>query len=236
MRIEVVRRENADSTPYLQSIEYTPKDKNETVAFALDMINKGGYKDTDGRDAAPIKWEHSCLQKKCGACAMVINGVPRLACGARLREFEKQGTVRLEPLKKFPVIADLWVNRQVMFDALLKLGTWLESDAVMTEKNENTAYDASRCLQCGCCLEVCPNFYAGGEFYGMAACVPASRVIAELKGNTQQSLKQGYDKHIFEGCGKSLSCKNICPAGIETDRLLARSNMASVWKRLLRLK
>ena len=43
-----------------------------------------------------------------------------------------------------------------------------------------------------------------------------------------------YNKYIFEGCGKSLACRNICPAGLDIDRLLARSNAVSLWKRLVR--
>ena len=232
VRLEILRRVNAQSEPYLQVIEYTPKSKNDTVAFALSEINKGGYRDESGAEVSRIMWEHSCLQKKCGACAMVINGTPGLACGARLSEINKNGVIRIEPLRKFPVTADLMVDRQVMLDNLLKLEAWLQTQVKINERQAELAYDASRCLQCGCCLEVCPNFYAGGEFYGMAAGVPAARLIAELAPADGKALKRGYDKHIFEGCGKSLSCKSICPAGIETDRMLARSNAAAVWKRI----
>ncbi|MGB4942290.1 MAG: succinate dehydrogenase, partial [Blautia wexlerae] len=40
-----------------------------------------------------------------------------------------------------------------------------------------------------------------------------------------------YRKHYFEGCGKSLSCQNICPAGIPVEELMVRSNAAAVWKK-----
>ena len=35
----------------------------------------------------------------------------------------------------------------------------------------------------------------------------------------------------FEGCGKSLACQDICPAGIPVEELMSRSNAAAVWKR-----
>ena len=50
VRLEILRRVNAQSEPYLQVIEYTPKSKNDTVAFALSEINKGGYRDESGAE------------------------------------------------------------------------------------------------------------------------------------------------------------------------------------------
>ena len=66
--------------------------------------------DIDGIPVGEIAWECSCLQKKCGACAMRINGVPRLACDTKIGDL-KSKTVTLEPLKKFPVVRDLIVDR-----------------------------------------------------------------------------------------------------------------------------
>ena len=234
VRLEILRRVNAQSEPYLQVIEYTPKSKNDTVAFALSEINKGGYRDESGAEVSRIMWEHSCLQKKCGACAMVINGTPGLACGARLSEINKNGVIRIEPLRKFPVISDLTVDRSVMFKNLRDISLWLDEELSADEKSVDTAYDASRCLQCGCCLEVCPNFYAGGKFYGMAAGIPASKLLAQLDKGKRKALAKQYDKHFYSGCGKSLSCKDICPAGIETDALMVNSNALAVFKRLFK--
>ena len=38
-----------------------------------------------------------------------------------------------------------------------------------------------------------------------------------------------YKKKYFEGCGKSLSCHDICPIGLPVEELLVRSNAAAVW-------
>ncbi len=222
---EVTRRKSAQDKPYTQTVTIEAQDT--TVAEALDIINAGELADD------PITWESSCRQKKCGACAMLINGRPRLACDTRLSEFPK-GVIKLAPLKKFPVVRDLEVDRSVLFNDLLTLGSWLEGNAQSGETD--TAYDASRCLQCGCCLEVCPNFYAGGEFYGSAALAPASRLIAQMPDEERKRLSDAYNGHFYKGCGKSLSCRDICPAGIDTERLMVRSNAVAVWKRKFRGK
>ena len=174
------------------------------------------------------------MQKKCGACAMVIDGVPRLACGARLAEFEKKGYVRIEPLRKFPPVADLIVDRQPIFDALTKMKVWAESDISPHDDTDELAYEASRCLQCGCCLEVCPNFFAGegARFFGMSAAVPASRLLEQLSSSDRREIAKAYRKGVYEGCGKLLACRGICPAGIDIERLLVNSNAAAVWKGL----
>ena len=36
-------------------------------------------------------------------------------------------------------------------------------------------------------------------------------------------------RNYFEGCGKSLSCHDICPIGLPVEELLVRSNAAAVW-------
>lgn len=233
--LEIVRRKNAGEPPYTQIIEYSDSDENATVATALTNINNSGeYKDINGAAVSHIYWECSCLQKKCGACAMVINSVPRLACDAKLSELGSR--VRIEPLRKFPVIADLMADRTQMLENLKKMRLWLNEQSKTDELSNDIAYEASRCLQCGCCLEVCPNFFCGSDFFGAAAMTPVSRIIAAAPESQKKELFKEYREHFFEGCGKSLACRNICPAGIDIDGLLVNSNSAAIWKRKRRKK
>ena len=228
--LEIERRKPGAAESYRQSFVYTIRDAGDTVAAALREINaRPQLTDTDGHPAQPVRWESSCLQKKCGACAMLVNGQPRLACDTPLAELPQ--TVRLAPLRKFPVIEDLLVDRSIMQKNLREIRLWMEKAAQLNEKTAEDAYDASRCLQCGLCLEVCPNFAAGGSFTGAAAAVPASRVLTAQPGKEKTELHVQYQKRVFEGCGKSLSCRDICPAGIDTGEMLAQSNAIVIWKR-----
>ena len=231
---DILRRETPEGEPFRQKISYETKDERETVATALTRINDAaqsgaGICDTEGNRVTPVRWEAGCLQKKCGACAMVINGRPRLACDAFLKEFKK-GKVTLEPLSKFPVVADLLVDRSIMRENLKILQVWSSEAVSVKEKRVADAYDASSCLQCGCCLEVCPNFFAGGDFLGAAGFVPNARLLLEASKEERSRVKAAYEKHIHAGCGKSLACENICPAGIDIRRLLSRSNALALWR------
>ena len=220
---EITRQKCASAEPYVQSVTVDTDDTS--VAQALDIINGGELTDD------PVAWDCSCRQKKCGACAMLINGRPRLACDTRLSEFPG-GKIKLAPLRKFPVVRDLMVDRSIIYENLKTLGSWLEGDA--GSDTSGSAYDASRCLQCGCCLEVCPNFFAGSDFFGTSALAPASRLIAEAGENDRNRLYEAYSRHFYSGCGKSLACRDICPAGIDTERMLLNSNAAAIWKRIFR--
>ena len=92
---------------------------------------------------------------------MLINERPRLACSTFLHTL-KGSTITLEPLSKFPLVRDLIVDRSILFENLKKLNLWLESEAYMNPWTHEPRYQSARCLMCGCCLEVCPNFSAMG--------------------------------------------------------------------------
>lgn len=231
---DILRMDREKRIPYHQMIPFETEDERETVATALTAINAApDVLDSTGNPVAPIVWECSCLQKKCGACAMRINGKPALACDAKLRDLtdRKSSVITLEPLRKFPVIADLMVDRSIMYENLKQIGVWLRDVANLTQDKYELAYEGSRCLQCGCCLEICPNFYAGGTFAGTAGFVPTVRLISELSGKERREVKRAYRKYIYNGCGKSLACRDICPAGIDVENLLVNSNAIAVWKR-----
>ena len=228
--ITVYRRERGADKSVPQSFVYETENVNDTVATALSAINsRDPLTDIEGSPARRIEWECSCLQKKCGACAMLVCGRPRLACDSRLSEYK--GEIILRPLKKFPNVCDLVVDRSVLLENLKTLKLWLACDAELSDKNRELAYDSSECLQCGCCLEVCPNFYAGGEFFGMSAVPVTARLLTEMPPEKREEIARLYKKHVFEGCGKSFACKKICPKNIDTEKMLVNVNALAIWRR-----
>ena len=214
-----------------QTFSFETDDATATVATALTELNlREALFDVDGNAADPIEWECSCLQRRCGACAMLIDGRPALACDTRLQELPS-ATVKLDPLAKFPLVRDLAVDRSAIFAGLERMGAWLEEEAELPVKRSRVAQEASRCLQCGCCLEVCPNFVAEGEFRGASSMMAMTRLLAGASRTEQKRLAKSYRQSFFGGCAKSLACRNICPAGLDVDALVSRSNAAAVWGR-----
>ena len=213
--ITVRRQRYGENNAYYEKIKYESFDDRETVGAALMEINSQ-------RDDK-IEWENSCLQRKCGACAMRINGVPKLACDVRLWDFPGKN-IKLEPLKKFQVLADLIVDRSILRENLIRIKAWHENVVRPKEDMQEEGFDSSRCLQCGLCLEICPNFYVEGEFVGTAGFVSAKRIMIDAEGEKKDKIKNNYQRYYFEGCGKSLACRDICPAGINIDKLMVKSN------------
>ncbi len=230
--LDVLRRAGADQPPYRQRFLYEYDDPAATVATALNDLNgRDELTDEQGAPAEPIAWSNSCLQRRCGACAMRINGTPALACDTRLKKLGR--VARLEPLLKFPVVRDLRVDREIMREGLRRAGAFLEREAGPGASGDDS-YDASRCLRCGLCLEVCPNFAPGGRFLGAAGLAALTRLIHAAQGDERKRLSALYKRHVYAGCGKSLACRDICPAGLPLDAMLSRSNAAAVWRRALK--
>ncbi|MCR4611720.1 MAG: 4Fe-4S dicluster domain-containing protein [Lachnospiraceae bacterium] len=232
--IEILRRQSPEAENYTENIIYDTDDVGETVANMLRTINSAEkILNNDGKVIEPISYEHSCMQKKCGACAMVINKRPMLACDAFLNNVQINGHIRLEPLKKFPVVRDLIVDRSIMMENLKAVRIWAKQENItLDEETVHISYEAATCLQCGCCLEVCPNFVSGDDFVGAAGFVPAGRLLTQMTVDDRQELADSYKKHVYKTCAKSLACNDICPAGIDIEHVLSASNAVAIWNRL----
>lgn len=181
----------------------------------------------------PVEYSCSCLQGICGACAMVINGEPKLACQTFLKDEQivnEYDVMTIEPLSKFPLVKDLKVDRSILYDSMKKSSLWLESDAKIHDNDLDFEYEMSLCLMCGCCCEACPN-YDLGDFVGAHIPVSASKLLNQEKDSAHaKEIKRTYKKGFYNHCVKSLACEDSCPAGISTQRAISRMNRKSVWK------
>lgn len=219
IEITVKRQKSQKETPYVQRFTYNG-DGALTVADWLNEVNQTEAK----RDR--IVWECGCLEKKCGACAMRINGIPALACSVFLKDVRKRGKIVLEPLQKFPLVKDLMVDRSTMFQTLREMKIWLEEKSESDFSwDRNLQYQAGQCLQCGCCLEVCPNFLSGGKFAGASAMIEAYRAIEQnVRDEYKEEMIKEYRGRFFSYCGQSLSCQAVCPQKLPLDEIQARTN------------
>lgn len=222
MLVKIKRQNAPGAEPYWQSFVYDGP-RHVTVSAILDALNyTDDLFDAEGKPATRIRWECSCMQAVCGGCAMVINDVPALACSTYADEVKGEDLV-LEPLSKFSVVADLTVDRSVIYENLNRAKAFLESHATSQMKHHEQQYSVAKCLKCGLCLEVCPNYHPGGEFFG-AVLANESYLIASQSAEKKPPIVKEYKKHFGAGCSKALSCQTVCPAGIETLTSIMRMN------------
>ena len=222
MLVKIKRKNSPETESYWQSFIYDGNG-HITVSAVLDALNyTDDLFDTDGNPATKIRWECSCMQAMCGGCAMVINGVPALACSTFIDEIKGNDLV-LEPLSKFPVVADLIVDRSVIYDNLNHARAYLEGLTGYEEKHHKQQYSVSKCLKCGLCLEVCPNYHPGASFYGAVLANESYLIASQSEERSPQIIKE-YKEHFGAGCSKALSCQTVCPAEIETITSIIRMN------------
>ncbi len=222
MNIKILRRREPGAEPYWQEFYYEKKE-DQSVAGMLDELNyKDDLKDINGNPAPRIQWECSCLQGMCGGCAMVINGIPALACETFLRDMKGDRLI-LEPLKKFPVISDLVVDRGIIQDNLRDVNAYIGEYKKADTNEYEHMYAAAKCLKCGLCLEVCPNYGGGRRFFG-ALFANDCYLIAARSSVLDKKIKKEYNVHFAKGCSKSLSCVDVCPAKIPTLASIGKMN------------
>ena len=222
MKIKVLRQISMDTEPYWETFDYDG-DRDISVAGLLDYLN---YNDDiineEGEKTGRIGWECSCLQGVCGACAMVIDEKPALACETILKDLNKD-EISIRPLRKFPVIHDLIVDRSIIHENLKKADIYIGEYQPQGQDDHLLQYNAAKCLKCGLCLEVCPNYTDGKSFYG-AVFANDCFLVKKRNAKKAKDIKKSYGKHVGSGCSKSLSCMDVCPMNIETIASLAELN------------
>ena len=222
MKVRILRQCSPEDKPHWETFDYNgPEDAS--VAAVLDYINYNDDIETDaGERTTRIIWDCSCLQGICGACAMVINGRPALACETLLRDLDCDELV-LRPLRKFPVIRDLMVDRSSIQENLRKSGMFIGEYSGSDSREHEQQYSVSKCLKCGLCLEVCPNYTDGKTFFG-AAFANDCYVVASRSSGKAGDIRKTYAEHFENGCSKSLSCMDVCPMKIQTIASIAKMN------------
>ncbi|MCQ6266495.1 succinate dehydrogenase iron-sulfur subunit [Fictibacillus sp. WQ 8-8] len=226
----ITRQNSPESAPYQEEFElsYRP---NMNVISALMEIRRNPV-NAKGEATTPITWEMNCLEEVCGACSMVINGKPRQSCTALVDKLEQP--IRLEPMKTFPVVRDLAVDRSRMFDALKRVKAWIPIDGTydlgpgprMPETKRQWAYELSKCMTCGVCLEACPNVNSKSDFIGPAPLSQVRLFNAHPTGamNKEERLNALMTDGGLASCGNSQNCVQSCPKGIPLTTSIAALN------------
>ena len=227
---KIQRQDNPDSEPYFEEFEL-PYRQNMNVISALMEIRRNPVT-KDGKETSPVTWDMNCLEEVCGACSMVINGKPRQSCTALVDKLEQP--IVLEPMRTFPVIRDLQVDRSRMFYSLKKVKAWIPIDGTydlgpgprMAEKKRQWAYELSKCMTCGVCLEACPNVNSNSNFIGPAPVSQVRLFNAHPTGamHKAERLNALMGDGGIQDCGNSQNCVQVCPKGIPLTTSIAALN------------
>ncbi len=233
IEIHVKRQDSPTASPYWEeyAIPYQPR---QNVVSVLMEIAKDP-RTRQGKRTSPVVYDSACLEEVCGSCAMRINGVSRMACTALIDSLAQP--IRLEPMAKFPVLRDLAVDRQTMFDSLKRVRAWIPIDGTydlgpgprMAEAERKQAYELAKCITCGNCLDVCPQINDRSNFIGAAAISQARLFNAHPTGrmNAHERLEALMGDGGIDDCGNAQNCVRACPKSIPLTTSIAEMYRAT---------
>ena len=201
--------------PHMQ--QYTLEEKpNMTLFIALNRLR-------EEQDPSLI-FDFCCRAGICGACAMVVNGRPGLACQTKTKDLPDK--ITLLPLPVFKLVGDLSVDTGVWFrDMYQKTESWIhttkEFDPTQEEERMDNEvaeqiYELERCIECGCCVAACGTARLRDDFMGAAALNRIARFVVDPRDQrTDRDYYEiiGNDEGIF-GCMGLLACEDVCPKGL----------------------
>lgn len=232
IRLKIRRQDAPASVPYWNEFE-VPYRVNMNVISCLQVIAENPVT-AAGQRVTPVVWDCNCLEEVCGACTMVINGHVRQGCSALIDELlqETKGEpIVLEPMSKFPVVRDLFVDRSRMFELLKRTECWVPIDGTHElgpgpreqPPQQEIRYALSRCMTCGCCLEACPQFQLDNAFTGPQ--VWSQIRYFNLHGTGKVLRDERLDAIMGPGgitdCGNAQNCVKVCPKEIPLTESIA---------------
>jgi succinate dehydrogenase / fumarate reductase, iron-sulfur subunit len=227
----------ADARDKGSMVTYQLQNVSPDMSFLemLDVLNE--RLTLDGED--PVAFDHDCREGICGACSLVINGVPHgpekatTTCQLHMRHFTDGETIDIEPWRAaaFPVVKDLVVDRRA-FDKIIQAGGYISAptgsapDAHATpvpKADADAAFEAATCIGCGACVAACPN---GSGMLFTAAKITHLGLMPQ--GQPERDTRvidmiNAHDDAGFGGCTNTGECTSVCPKGIPLDTI-ARLN------------
>ena len=207
---------------------YTIKGVSKDSSF-LEMLDLLNEQLTENGEE-PVVFDHDCREGICGACSLVINGVPHgpesgtTTCQLHMRSFKDGDSIFIEPFraKAFPIIKDLMVDRG-SFDRIIQSGGFVsvntggtpDANATPIGKNQaDIAMDAAECIGCGACVAACKNasamLFVGAKASHLAQ-LPQGQVE---KKERALAMVDTMDGEGFGNCTNQYECEAACPKGI----------------------
>jgi len=180
-------------------------------AYLLDALEAAEKQDPT------LLFRHACHHASCGSCGLRVNGRERLACITRVGEVAgRRRAVKLEPLRNLPLLGDLLVDHQPLFNRIEVLNLPPLRAEESGPGSETPPLRFENCIECGLCVSACPVAGSDPQYWGPAALAAAARLVAEPRGrDAAMTLKLVDEEHGLWRCHGAFECTEVCPANVD---------------------
>jgi succinate dehydrogenase / fumarate reductase iron-sulfur subunit len=189
-----------------------------------------------------ICFRHACHHSTCGACGMRVDGVEKLTCITLIRDVTRDGaTLKVEPLRNFPVVSDLAVDMAPFYRKMEAVGARavlpvtqaeIETPASHWDREDAQYIRLSDCLECGLCISACPVAATSPEYLG-----PAPLAAAQDQGlrRMPELLAIVDSEDGVWRCHSAFECTAVCPSFVDPGRRIMKLRTQVVGARLRKL-
>ena len=173
-----------------------------------------------------LVFRHACHHASCGTCAIRVDGRERLPCITNVADvWNGRSALTFEPLRNFPVVADLAVDPSGLLARMSALqmpyvrtvepavracsGVTRDGDVGAAERFED-------CIECGACVSACPVAGGDPDYLGPAFLAAAERLIETGDGmRAARALDMADTDHGVWECRSIWACSAVCPSGVD---------------------
>ena len=195
-------------------------------ANVLDAIERAW----DDHDRT-LMFRHACHHASCGSCGLRVNDVEKLPCVTPVTDYGDGATLKIDPMRNFPVITDLAVDASPIYQRMQLIGMPIIRRAETIRSDGQTFLPDGierfkrfeNCLECGLCLSACPVMTTDPHFLGPMTLAAAERLLQEPRGaDTERIYQLIDDEHGLWRCHSSFECTEACPYEVDPGAAIMR--------------
>jgi fumarate reductase iron-sulfur subunit len=219
-------------TRYDPQADAEPRRQDYVLPYREDMVVLDALNYVKQHLDGTLSFRWSCRMGICGSCGMMVNGTPKLTCGAFLRDYYPNEIV-VEPLANFPIIKDLVIDMSDFLTKLDEVQPWIIRDH--EQPLEEGAYrqtpaqldqfkQYSMCINCMLCYAACPVYGMNDKFVGPAAIALARRYNLDSRdqGKAARLDAIANSEGIWE-CTYVGECSVVCPKGVDPAKAIQQT-------------
>jgi len=208
VRVRIFRFDPAtDEAPFYDTFE-VPHTARMRVLDVLDYVHETLEQD--------IAYRWFCGVKRCGACAVTVNGSPALACWE-----PAEPDMTIEPLRNLPIVRDLVTAREPHETLLAELAPCLVRKQgyagfpePLTDRDMAPGAHLRDCIECLACASVCPVLEQPDTgFAGPAILVALAELALDPRDGEDRAKLADEVAGVFK-CVSCYECERVCPAEI----------------------